>query len=276
MTRHRGILVAGSFDNGACRLQGDLWTPLVDQRSEYVHGVASDGNYLWVATSNGLMRYDAHFNTHPISEEDPTVLTWFANSAVTAATEAGEGRVLLGSPWGAVMIHRKSDDVDVRFIGKKKGVPSHLTKIAHRDGAIFFGSETRGVKSISPGRKRPRLWRDPIHLPEAWVLDVAPVTADTFWAATCQHGIARVSGEDKVFISADNGLADNRTIAVTPYRGGAFVTTLGGLSYAEPKGSARAATSRHLADPRGASLFLEGDTLWHGTESGLVRFLIDR
>jgi hypothetical protein len=271
MTRHCGVLVAGSFDEGVCLYREGVWTRLEEQRSPYVHGVASDGENLWVATSSGLMRYNAEFVPAPITDADPMALNWYAASAVTAAREVGAGRVLLGSPWGSVLIHRRGDDLNVEFISRKQGSPPHLTQVAALDDTLFFSSESHGVRAVLPNGEQQH-FLDPVHLPEAWVLDIAPVAGDIFWAATCQRGVAYVSGGDSVVVNRTRGLSDDRTIAVVPHGKGAFVTTLGGLSYVSRTGEAAPAADPLIGDPRGASLYLDGETLWHGTESGLVHF----
>ena len=274
MTRHRGVLIAGSFDEGVCRLENGRWRSLDAQPSPYVHGVAGDGENLWVGTSSGLMRYDAGFVPRPLDETCPKALRWYADSAVTAVAEAGEGRVLLGSPWGAAMIHRKGDALEARFIPRDAGIPPHLTQVAAYDDTVFFGSESDGVRSLGPDKAQHR-YLDPTYLPEAWVVDVAPLGVDRFWAATCQRGVVYVSGDTRIVVTRADGLSDNRTVAVLPFGGGAFVATLGGLSFVDTKGRVSAPVDPFVADLRGASLYSDGTYLWHGTESGLVCFAVE-
>ncbi len=274
MTVFNKMLIAGTFDNGACALVNGEWQMLEGADKQYVHGAASDGHYLWVATSNGLLRYDAGLNPLPLNDTDPKEVRWFAASAVTALAETDDG-IALGSPWGVIRVKRDGETLSATFISRFRGAPEHLTSIVRAPGGLLVSSETQGVRFVGKNRKETRAYLDPVHLPEAWILDVAQGETG-FWAAACQHGVSYVTGEKAAFIDTSKGLADNRTISVAPYKQGAFVATLGGLSYARTDGTATAPFAGRLPDPRSAMVFVQRSRLYLGTESGTAVFTLEK
>ena len=272
VTRFGKRLAAGSFDNGACALTDDGWQMLEGMEGQYVHGTAFDGRLLWIATSNGIARFDENMNPVPLTENDPKEVNWFAASAVTALTETEDG-VALGSPWGVVQVTRAKDGYTARFVSRFRGAPEHITALSGAPGGFLAASETDGIHFVGKKRKETRIYQDPVHLPEAWILDVSQAETG-FWAAACQQGISYSDGERGRFIDTSKGLADNRTVGIAAYGTGAFVATLGGLSYADRAGFARSPFKGPLPDPRGASAEVIRNTLYLGTESGTAVFEI--
>jgi hypothetical protein len=273
MTRFGGRQVAGTFDNGACVLVDGAWRMLEGLSGQYVHGVAGDGKFLWIAGSNGIARYDIHLQPSPLNDRDPQEVRWFAASAVTALAETKNG-IALGSPWGVVRVTRKEDTLSARFISRFRGAPLHLTSIVQAQNGLFVSSEVEGVRFVGEKQKNTRLYLDPVHLPEAWVIDVSAASGG-FWAATCQHGVSFVDNEAATFVDASKGLADNRTVGVAAYGKGAFVATLAGLSYAGASGTAVSPFIGFFPDPRGSMVTVKDNILYFGTESGTAVYEIE-
>jgi len=238
ITRHRGKLVVGSFDEGACVLESWGWRALPGLPSPMVHGVGT---------------------------------------SATGAVEIGPRQVALSSAYGVTRIWRKRNGrTRTRFTSHEKGAPFAITALAAAGEEVFVGSETEGVKAMGYGRGRARHYQDPVDLPENWVMGLSAVRSDELWVATCQQGVAHLDGLQRTWIDRHRGLADNRVIAVAADTRGAFVGTLGGLSWV----SADHATvrgfglERGLPDPRAAGLYRDGDDLWLATEAGLARFAV--
>jgi len=275
MTRHRGKLVAGTFDRGACYLDSDGWHPLAELQSPLVHGVASDGQYLWVANSNGIARYDARFAPKPVSKRDPKALRWLTTTAATSATEVAPGQVALTNKHGMVRIFRKkSGRLRVRFTSHDRGVPFAITSIDAAGGELFVSSEKEGVKAMGLAGRPARRFQDPVFLPENWVIKTSAVSADELWVATCQRGVAHVVAGASRIIDETRGLPDNMVTAVAADIRGAFIGTLWGLAWAAADSDTVLAwgLDHGVPDPRSASLFRDGNDLWLGTEAGLAHF----
>lgn len=272
LARHRGVLVAATFDQGACALRDGRWEPLAELPSPYVHGLASDGERLWVTSSGGISRYDRELRPLPIGEEDPPALREAARIAATAAVSGRRGEVWINGPLGLLRISRSPEGLRVRSIGWRDGVPPQLTALAHDSGSVLLGSEVRGVTELEPDAGDRSLYLDPVHLPEAWVMDVAAAEPDGFWVGTCQRGVARVRAEGGRNFGRAQGMPDERIIALAADEEGVFAATLGGPAWIGEDGRVESyAELRGLPDPRGAALLLEEEALWLGTEMGLVR-----
>ncbi|MFO8073382.1 MAG: hypothetical protein R6V85_16070 [Polyangia bacterium] len=272
LARHRGVLVAATFDQGACALRDGRWEPLAELPSPYVHGLASDGEWLWVASSGGISRYDRELGPLPIGEEDPPALREAARIAATAAVSGRSGEVWINGPLGLLQISRSPEGLRVKNIGWRDGVPPQVTALAHDDGVVLLGSEVRGVTELEPDAADHSLYLDPVHLPEAWVMDVAAAEPGGFWVGTCQRGVARVSDESGRGFGRAQGMPDERIIALAADEKGVFAATLGGPAWIGENGRVESyAELQGLPDPRGAALLLEEEDLWLGTEMGLVR-----
>jgi ligand-binding sensor domain-containing protein len=277
MTRHRGKLVVGTFDRGACFLDQDGWHALAELQSPMVHGVASDGQYLWVANSNGIARYDARFGFRPVGKRDPKALRWLSETAATGATEVAPGQVALTNKHGMVRIWRqKSGRVRVRFTSHDRGVPFAITAIDSAGGELFVASEKEGVKAMGLADLPVRRFQDPVFLPENWVIQTSAVSPDEVWVATCQRGVAHVAGGTSRIIDETRGLPDNMVTAVAADPHGAFIGTLWGLAWAAADSdTVRAWGVEHgVPDPRSAALFRDRTELWLGTEAGLAHFAL--
>jgi ligand-binding sensor domain-containing protein len=275
IAKFKGFLIAATFDMGACALKDGVWKPLQGLGSLFVHGVASDGKYLWAATSSGLSRFDENLVNVPIDDTDPKEIQWFKNSAAIALAETPSGFVV-GAPWGAVQVQRHSDTYTAKFISHFRGAPEHMTALSSTDDGLLISSETDGVRFVGKNRKSNRTYLDPVHLPEAWILDISPAGSGAFWAASCQSGIAYIENEKAVMIHSNAGLIDNRTVGIAALESGAFVATLSGLSFASKDGTAETPKTGRLPDPRGAMVAVLDSTLYFGTEFGLAVLKIIR
>ena len=269
-TRHAGALVAGSFDRGACYLQGDRWHALATD-SPYVHGLASDGERLWIAHSNGIARFDRAWAPLPIaaSAGDPPALIEVAARAATAALRLDDGALLFASASGVLELRRdpQTSALRARHYGRKRGVPAEITALAADGERVYVASETAGVVELRAGKLRRRL-RDPDALPEAWVTALA-ANGGTLWAGTCQRGVARVSARGATTLDRTRGLPGDRVIALAHSRHGTLIGTLSGLALASSNGATAQPWTLPLPDRRVSGLFAEDDALWIATEFGL-------
>ncbi len=274
-TRHAGHLVAGSFDRGACAEVNGKWYPLAT-KSAFVHGVASDGEHLYVATSNGISRFGSRFQPLPIGRQDPRVLRWLANTAATGATELSTGRIALSSAYGVVEIRRTGRGrARTKFHDRSRGtVPFRITGLSGTRSELFVASETQGVTRVGLSDRGPRSYLDPVELPEAWVTAVSAASDTRLWVGTCQNGVAHVEEGASLHISEKNGLPDDRVTAVTAAGDAAFVGTLWGLAHVTRRGEVTP-YGDGLPDPRSSALFRDGDLLWLGTEAGTLAFRVE-
>jgi hypothetical protein len=276
LTWHRGRLVAGTFDRGACVLTSQGWRPL-PLESPMVHGLASDGRFLYVATSGGVSRFGPRLEPRPIGSRDAQLLQWFATGGGTAAARIEKGLVALANKFGVVRIWtRRGGRTRVRYTSHEKGAPFKMTAMDSAGGEVFAASETEGVKRLSFGGGDAWHLQDHRQLPENWVTGISAVRPDEIWVATCQRGAAHVRGDRVRRYGKSEGLLDERLTAVAADSRGAFLGTLYGVAWAgagEDRVQSFGQDSK-IPDPRSAALLLQDKNLWVGTEAGLARFRI--
>jgi ligand-binding sensor domain-containing protein len=269
-----GRTVVGSFDQGACYRDGNGWHLLGGLPSLMVHGLGSDGQDLFVATSNGLVRYDGSFRPRPFSRRDPAVLRWVAQSAVTAVGQIDGTALAMTSAYGLVQVRRSGSRLSAQFTSHRGGVPLKLVAVSSADGELWMASETEGVRSLADDGVPARHLQDPNDLPENWVTAVAAVGRNDLWVGTCQHGVAHIQGARRQFFSRQSLLLDDMVVALAADSRGAFVGTLGGLTFVRSDGGlGRSFTwDASIPDPRSSALLLTDKQLWLGTEAGLARY----
>lgn len=269
-----GRTVAATFDQGACYRGADGWHAIEGLPSPMVHGAGSDGRDLYVATSNGLVRFDRSFRSRPFGSGDPAVLRWVARSAVTAIGAIDATTIALTSPYGLVRIHRDGNRLSAQFTGHRGGVPLKLAAVAAADGQLWMASETQGVKSLPADGSMARHLQDPDDLPENWVTAVSAVARDELWVGTCQQGVAHIRGTHRELFNRQNRLRDGMVIALAADARGAFVGTLGGLAFlgADDRSARAFGWENGIPDPRTSALGLSGTDLWLATEAGLARY----
>jgi|GEM_PF-1490986 len=276
LTRHRRRLVAGTFDRGACVLTGKGWRDL-PLDSNMVHGLASDGRFLYVATSGGISRFGPRFEPRPIGGRDARLLQWYVTGGGTAAVRVRKGMVALANKFGVVRVWtRRSGRTKVRYTNHVNGVPFKMTDMDSAQGEIFAASETEGVKRLSFNGEEAWHLQDHRELPENWVTGISAVAADEIWVATCQQGAAYVKGGKVRRFGRPEGLPDERLTAVAAGRHGAFLGTLYGVAWVgDGQDSAQAfGLEAGIPDPRSAALMREDKNLWVGTEAGLAVFRV--
>jgi ligand-binding sensor domain-containing protein len=271
-----GRTVVGSFDHGACYRDGKGWHLLGGLPSQMVHGLGSDGQDLYVATSNGLLRYDQSFRLRPFSRRDPAVLRWVAQSAVTAIGSVDGTALAMTSAYGLVQVRRSGSRLSAQFTSHRGGVPLKRVAVASTEGEIWMASETEGVKSLAAAGAPARHLQDPDDLPENWVTAVAAVGRNDLWVGTCQHGVAHIHGDHRRFFSRQNLLLDDMVVALAADSRGAFVGTLGGLAFVRSDGEQGRSFGwdAGIPDPRSSALLLTDNQLWLGTEAGLARYQV--
>ena len=276
LTRHRKLLVAGTFDCGACVLTRKGWRVL-PLDSEMVHGLASDGRFLYVATSGGISRFGPRFEPRPIGGRDARLLQWYVTGGGTAAVRVEPGMVALANKFGVVRVWtRRGGRTKVRYTNHEKGVPFKMTGMDSAQGEIFAASETEGVKRLAFGGEDAWHLQDHCELPENWVTGISAVAAGEVWVATCQRGAAHVKGGEVRRFGKPEGLPDERLTAVAAGKRGAFLGTLYGVAWvgADSDRAQSFGLDSGIPDPRSAALMREGKRLWVGTEAGLAVFRV--
>ena len=274
--KFRDHLVVVTFDQGACYLDDKGWHAIADLPSPMLHGLGSDGQDLFLATSNGIVRLDGRMKPRPFGWGDPAVLRWTAQSAATAVAPIDSTALAITSAYGLVQVRRTGKLLQATFTTHRAGVPLKQTGVTAAAGEIWVSSETQGVRAMGLAGRPPRLFQDPVDLPENWVTAVAAVNQDELWVGTCQRGVSRLQKGSRQFIDKSNLLADNMVVAIVADQRGAFIGTLAGLTFAASQGISGKSYGwdAGIPDPRSSALLRVENQLWLGTEAGLAQYRI--
>jgi ligand-binding sensor domain-containing protein len=273
----RDRLVAATFDRGACYLDDTGWHGLAGLPSPMLHGLGSDGQDVYLATSNGIARFDGHMQPRAFGWRDPAVLRWASQSAATAIAPIDSNAIAITSAYGLVQVRRTGKLLQATFISHRAGVPLKSTGVAAGAGEIWVSSETQGVKGLGLGEHQPRHLQDPVDLRENWVTALAAPGPGDLWVGTCQSGVARVGKDGSQFFDKSNLLPDNMVVVMVADQRGAFIGTLGGLAFAASRGFSGKSYGweTSIPDPRSSALLLTDSELWLGTEAGLAQYRLE-
>jgi len=256
ITRHAGELVVSTFNGGACAFDGELWRSLT-LPTTMANDVLSDGETLWVATSDGLVEVGKGVHRRA-SEEDRPGDAGVNHNGVNALSMSRHGL------WAVDVLGPVSVSEWVRHRWSVLG-RSHPSIAACPSGEVWVGSEDAGlaVRGADVGRRNGRsMWRQFGRLdglPENWIMAVECAGPGAAWVGTYRNGVGRVdaSGWTPLLVNAwvQSLLADDDVL---------WVGTADGLYRSDASGVVRVLNEDVHA------LFREEDVLWVGTRSGLV------
>jgi signal transduction histidine kinase/ligand-binding sensor domain-containing protein/CheY-like chemotaxis protein len=205
--------------------------------SNRINDIAEDAfGYLWIATSDGLARYDG------IAFQVWRVGQGLRDNNVWAVHVDAHNRVWVGtSNAGLAMLD--ADRAAFRYYDRKSdsriGSDDVWSITSMRDGSIWFGTSDGGLHRLQPDGRITRFMPrkgDPRSLPEASVGQLTVAPDGTLWVGT-KNGVARWTGRDfeRLPTSALNSVAVNGLNVDGD--GNLWIGTPRGVSVRRPDGS---------------------------------------
>jgi len=240
--------------------------------SNRINDIAEDAfGYLWIATSDGLARYDGiTFRTWRVGQG-------LRDNNVWAVHVDARNRVWIGTG-NAGLAMLDVDRRDFSYYDHRShpaiGSDDVWSITSTRDGTVWFGTANGGLHRLSPDgaitRFMPRAG-DPRSLPDAGVGQLAMTPDGTLWIGT-KNGVARWTGRDfeRLAPEALNSQAVNGLSVDVD--GALWIGTPRGVSVRHPDGS----VSRSPWRGYGKTLFHmllrdRGGIFWLDTVDGLGR-----
>ncbi|MGN6514040.1 MAG: two-component regulator propeller domain-containing protein, partial [Lysobacteraceae bacterium] len=206
--------------------------------SNRINGVAEDAfGYLWIATSDGLARYDGiGFKVWRVGEGLRDNFVWSvhvdARNRVWIGTSHA-GLAMLDVDRARLRWYDQASDARI-------GSDEVWSISSTRDGALWFGTATGGLHRIAPdgtiSRYMPRAG-DPRSLPDAAVGQLAVAPDGTLWVGT-KRGVARWTGHDFVRLPEDAVHSPATNMLAFDRDGTLWIGTPRGVSAVHPDGSA--------------------------------------
>jgi ligand-binding sensor domain-containing protein len=256
ITNHKGEIVIGTFNDGACRYDGENWTT-IETPSTMVNDVTSTGEDLWIATAEGLVQEGQTIHVEVV-DNAPRGTPGTNHKGINAVSSGPSGL------WAADVLGPVNIDDWRRYRWHVEG-HSYQTIASCPDGEVWAGSEDDGLAIFGAnigtrrGRSRWRQFNRLDGLPEDWIMAVACAGPGAAWVGTYRNGVGRVDS------TGWNPLIEGLWVqALLPDGDRLWIGAADGLYLAE---------GEHIERVRGDdvhTLYKDGETIWVGTRSGLL------
>ena len=186
--------------------------------------VQTRDGYMWLATQEGLVRFDgARFVTF-----DRNTTPGMSTNHVTALLEAGDGALWAGTLGGG-LLRWQGGLVSAVTSGQGLSGDSVTALAQDREGRIWIGTQDQGVEVLEGDRVRAHALPG---LPHPQVRALLVARDGSVWAGTAR-GLARLrEGKVDVFTTAE-GLGSDSIYALAEDDRGLWVGTSAGLSRQE-------------------------------------------
>jgi len=256
ITRHLDDLVIGTFNQGACRFNGEEWV-VVNTPSTMVNDVMSAKGDLWIATAEGLVQVDKAL--HVEVKDNARRRDAGTNHRGINAISMGPSGLWVADVLGPVRVDRWR-----RYRWHVSG-HSYQAIASCPDGEVWAGSEDDGlaVFGAKVGQKKGRSkWRQFNRfdgLPEDWVMALACAGPGAAYVGTYRNGVGRVDANGWQPVMEDAWV---QALLVEGER--LWIGTADGLYVAEGD------EVQKVRSDDVHSLYRDGDVLWVGTRSGLL------
>lgn len=164
--------------------------------SNRVNAIAEDRQgYLWIATRDGLARYDGvGFRVWRVEDG-------LGDNYVWAVHVDAQDRVWVGTRRGGLSMLDAERTTFTRYnhdTHAEIGVDDVWAVMSTPDGAIWFGTSESGLYQLAPDGRLRRFLSDPKNprtLPSNGVGYIVPAADGSLWVGT-KHGVARWTGRD--------------------------------------------------------------------------------
>jgi len=256
LTRHDGDLIVGTFNDGACRFDGETWSK-IETPSTMVNDVASSGGDLWIATAEGLVQEGDALYVEVV-DDAPRGTPGTNHTGINALSAGASGL------WAADVLGPVRIDDWRRYRWHVNG-HSYQTIASCPNGEVWAGSEDDGLAIFGAnigqrvGRSSWRHFNRLDGLPEDWVMSVTCAEPGAAWVGTYRNGVGKVDAQgwhpllEGVWVQALLSEGDRLWIGAAD-----------GLYLAEGE------TVIKLRGDDVHTLYRDGDLLWVGTRSGLM------
>ena len=252
---YEGELLVTTFEDGACRFDGQRWHPIEGMPSTLMNDVVVHEGEAWFATSKGLVRWDGEIveEHHPRGWKVPRGQPGLNHDSVTALASGSE-RLWIADVLGPVSMaegeywrrHRLS------VFGTSYQAAAACGKQA------WVASEDAGASQWTG-----RSWRHhdgTTGLPDDWVMAVACEGREA-WAGTYRDGLWRWDGASWTEVEG----MDPWILALAKAPEALYVGTMDGVYRVDDEGVERLPSP----DPRVHQLTVTEELLLIGTEGGL-------
>jgi ligand-binding sensor domain-containing protein/anti-sigma regulatory factor (Ser/Thr protein kinase) len=241
----------------------DVWKREHGLPHNSIHAILQDRDgYLWLATEEGVVRFDGVRFTVFDSQNTPEL----RSNRIQSLFEDSAGSLWIGTTGGLTRLqHRK-----FTAFTKREGLSDdNVGSICQdREGNLWFGTAA-GLNKFKEGRFTTYTTDD--GLPNLAVRSIYEDRSGTLWVSTL-GGLARLEGDGRfsAFTTRDGLPNDSVQSVYQDSRNNLWVNSLGGLSRLKDGKFTVYTTADGLLSDRIWSIHEDGKgTLWIGTDGGL-------
>jgi ligand-binding sensor domain-containing protein len=235
----------------------DVWTERRGLPNDHVQALAqTDDGYLWIATEEGLGRFDGV----SVTVFDHSHFAAFNDDSVTALRAERGGRLWIGTSNGVIRYEHGTFSAVASVTGLIRSI------VVAGDGTLWCGGTTGLFRVGADGTAHT--FTKGRGLPDDMVATVAEDGAGRIWVGT-RRGLVRFEGSATTAFGVADGLPDEdvRALSAGP-DGSLWVGTLGGVARFDPQGSGRFTRIGGLSDESVSALSEDATgTVWVGTRN---------
>ncbi len=247
----------------------DIWTTEQGLSSNGIRAILqTNQGYLWLATANGLTRFDGVVFTNYDKGNTKT----FKNNDLSSLTEGENGTLWVGSLGGGVVKYEAGQFVE--NLGKADGLPDDMVNAVTWDGKQLWVGTNKGLAILEGVKFHQRGVPNELRTVE---ISVMAADADgAVWVGTKAGGLYYLKGGRAIHYGEAEGIASPFIRSLRPVRGGlAWVGTNGeGLYKLEGGRVVQHLTKKETGLPSDYihDIYVDAfSSLWVATAEGVAR-----
>lgn len=197
--------------------EGKIFTTDNELSSSMINKIYQDKDgIIWIATEDGLNRYDgAKFTVYRNEKDNPHSLL---NSYVRTLFEDSQGRFFIGSLNGLQMYDRATDEfttIPMRFINGTQADPNVATMIERKNGEILIGTSGHNLFRLDTQGDTIKAWQFNGLVNSNLITYLYEDREGVLWVTTDDNGIFRIDPDNQVKqYASDNNIAWNTVSSI--------------------------------------------------------------
>lgn len=191
------LLLSPIFNYGQV---GNLFSTDAELSSSLINQIFQDSKgYIWIATEDGLDRYDgAKFSIYKQEREDSTSIL---NNYVKSIFQDSEGVLYFGFFNGLQYFDHATEEFhEIPLLTEDSSAyPAHVTTMLEREnGEILIGTSGQGILKLRQEHGKPVARKFPEMVPTSFLEKIFEDRNENLWAISQDKGLFKITREGKI------------------------------------------------------------------------------